>query len=457
MADLEATDIAPGDLEDPIRLLETIHQRKTGRLLACSLELGAIVAGADDDTREQLTCFGQQIGLAFQVADDLLDVVGDAGRTGKAGGRDAELGKWTYPALVGVEESRELASRYIERACDALAPLGDAATPPGDVGRFRRPERPLMMELELLPRLDSPERLGEFTDDELLTLADEIREVLCSVVSDRTAHFASNLGVVELAIALHLVYDFRRDRLIWDTGHQVYPHKLLTGRFAQFHTMRQRGGLMGFPNPEESDYDLFMTGHAGASLSTMLGLKIGDDLQGEEDHRAVAVIGDGALPSGIVFEAFNNAAGLEEGRARHPQRQRDGHLPACRRAGLHARQGPHRAVLRRAETRRPGLPQQGPPRRPTGRKRPRRTSRMPSRASCTEACSSKNSASATSDPSTDTTCSHSAATSRWSRTSAGPCCCTSSPKRATASKPASEDPVQVPHARPVPAGTMTTR
>ncbi len=129
VADLEATDIAPGDLEDPIRLLETIHQRKTGRLLACSLELGAIVAGADDDTREQLTCFGQQIGLAFQVADDLLDVVGDAGRTGKAGGRDAELGKWTYPALVGVEESRELASRYIERACDALAPLGDAATP----------------------------------------------------------------------------------------------------------------------------------------------------------------------------------------------------------------------------------------------------------------------------------------------------------------------------------------
>jgi 1-deoxy-D-xylulose-5-phosphate synthase len=167
-----------------------------------------------------------------------------------------------------------------------------------------------MSELELLPQLESPAQLGEYTDEQLLQLASEIREVLCTVVSDRTAHFASNLGVVELAIALHLVFDFERDRLIWDTGHQVYPHKLLTGRYAEFHTMRQRGGLMGYPNPNESDFDLFMTGHAGASVSSVLGLKVGDDLLGEDDRKAVAVIGDGALPSGIVFEAFNNAAGL---------------------------------------------------------------------------------------------------------------------------------------------------
>ncbi|MBQ17642.1 MAG: farnesyl-diphosphate synthase [Planctomycetaceae bacterium] len=129
VADLQASDAAPDDLEEPIRLLDAIHLRKTGRLLACSLELGAIVAGADDDIRRQLGHFGQQIGLAFQVADDLLDVVGDASRTGKAGGRDAELGKWTYPALVGVEESRDMAARYIAGACEALAPLGDTATP----------------------------------------------------------------------------------------------------------------------------------------------------------------------------------------------------------------------------------------------------------------------------------------------------------------------------------------
>jgi len=170
----------------------------------------------------------------------------------------------------------------------------------------------MMNELELLPQLESPAELGDYTDDQLLQLADEIREVLCTVVSDRTAHFASNLGVVELAIALHLVFDFDRDRLIWDTGHQIYPHKLLTGRYAEFHTMRQRGGLMGYPNPQESDFDLFMTGHAGASVSSVLGLKTGDDLLGEDDRKAVAVIGDGALPSGIVFEAFNNAAGLDK-------------------------------------------------------------------------------------------------------------------------------------------------
>jgi 1-deoxy-D-xylulose-5-phosphate synthase len=169
-----------------------------------------------------------------------------------------------------------------------------------------------MNQLELLPQLESPAQLTDYTDEQLLQLADEIREVLCTVVSDRTAHFASNLGVVELAIALHLVFDFETDRLVWDTGHQVYPHKLLTGRYAEFHTMRQQGGLMGYPNPQESDFDLFMTGHAGASVSSVLGLKAGDDLLGDDGRKAVAVIGDGALPSGIVFEAFNNAAGLNK-------------------------------------------------------------------------------------------------------------------------------------------------
>ncbi|MCA9135029.1 MAG: 1-deoxy-D-xylulose-5-phosphate synthase, partial [Planctomycetales bacterium] len=134
-----------------------------------------------------------------------------------------------------------------------------------------------------------------------------IREVLCNLVATRTAHFASNLGVVELCLALHSVFDFRRDRLIWDTGHQIYPHKLVTGRYARFNTIRTRGGLMGYPNPGESEYDLFMTGHAGCSVSTVLGLRSGDELMGADDRHAIAVIGDGAFPSGIVFEAMNNA------------------------------------------------------------------------------------------------------------------------------------------------------
>ncbi len=90
-----------------------------------------------------------------------------------------------------------------------------------------------------------------------------MREALCRLAATRTAHFASNLGVVELTLALHTTFDFSRDRLIWDTGHQVYAHKMVTGRYDEFQTMRAKGGLMGYPNPAESDYDLFMTGHAG--------------------------------------------------------------------------------------------------------------------------------------------------------------------------------------------------
>lgn len=168
------------------------------------------------------------------------------------------------------------------------------------------------MDFELLPQIQSPADLRGMSDQQLLKLAEEIREALCSLVQERSAHFASNLGVVELCIALHQVFDFSRDRLIWDTGHQIYPHKLVTGRYAQFRTIRTRGGLMGYPNPHESPYDLFMTGHAGSSISTVLGLKTADDLLGGEKRRAVAVIGDGALPSGVVFEAMNNAAELKK-------------------------------------------------------------------------------------------------------------------------------------------------
>jgi 1-deoxy-D-xylulose-5-phosphate synthase len=165
---------------------------------------------------------------------------------------------------------------------------------------------------EILPSILSPRDLAGLSMVELEQLAGEMRRALCEVAATRTAHFASNLGVVELCLALHRVFDFSRDRLIWDTGHQIYPHKLITGRFARFGTIRTKGGLMGYPNPDESDYDLFMTGHAGSSVSTALGLASGDDLCGRGDRHSVAVIGDGALPSGIVFEALNNAGFLKK-------------------------------------------------------------------------------------------------------------------------------------------------
>jgi 1-deoxy-D-xylulose-5-phosphate synthase len=163
----------------------------------------------------------------------------------------------------------------------------------------------------LLARIGTPADLKTLSDKELDQLAAEMRTELIGVVGRRSAHFASNLGVVELCLALHLSFDFSQDRLIWDTGHQIYPHKLITGRAAELHTIRTRSGLMGYPNPAESPFDLFMTGHAGCAPSTALGLKLGDMIMRRPSRHSVAVIGDGALPSGIVFEAFNHASGLK--------------------------------------------------------------------------------------------------------------------------------------------------
>jgi 1-deoxy-D-xylulose-5-phosphate synthase len=166
---------------------------------------------------------------------------------------------------------------------------------------------------KLLSTIKSPRDLKDLAPQQLEQLTGEMREAMCRLLGKRSAHFASNLGVIELTLALHTTFDFSRDRLIWDTGHQIYPHKMVTGRYGEFHTIRTKGGLMGYPNPAESPYDLFMTGHAGCSISSALGLKCGDDLIAPDEKRnVVAVIGDGALPSGVVFEALNNAGGLKK-------------------------------------------------------------------------------------------------------------------------------------------------
>src|SRR6266567_1090042 len=140
---------------------------------------------------------------------------------------------------------------------------------------------------EILSRIQTPGDLHQLSDSELQQLTQEMRDELVQVLSIRPAHFASNLGVVELCLALHLTFDFSKDRLIWDTGHQIYPHKLITGRYPRFETMRTRGGLMGYPNPQESEYDLFMTGHAGCAPSAALGLKVGDEIMGRPDRHSV--------------------------------------------------------------------------------------------------------------------------------------------------------------------------
>lgn len=166
---------------------------------------------------------------------------------------------------------------------------------------------------KILSTIASPQDLQALSHRQLDQLAAEIREAICRLAATRTAHLASNLGVVELTLALHTSFDFAHDRLIWDTGHQVYPHKLVTGRYDEFPTMRAKGGLMGYPNPAESDYDPFMTGHAGCSVATALGLKCGDELlRPDQTRHVVAVVGDGAFASGVVLEAMNHAGGLKK-------------------------------------------------------------------------------------------------------------------------------------------------
>jgi 1-deoxy-D-xylulose-5-phosphate synthase len=202
----------------------------------------------------------------------------------------------------------------------------------GDIGGLIATRKGSTMS-QLLPQVNSPQDLKKFTDVELTQLAQEIRDELVRVLSIRPAHFASNLGVVELALALHLTFDFSRDRLIWDTGHQIYPHKLITGRFKQFGSIRTKGGLMGYPNPAESEYDLFMTGHAGCAASTTLGLKLGDEIMNRPDRHSVAVVGDGAFPSGIVFEALNNSGHLKR---KHLVILNDNQMSICPRVGAFA-------------------------------------------------------------------------------------------------------------------------
>ena len=162
----------------------------------------------------------------------------------------------------------------------------------------------------LLERINDPRDLKSLTIPELETVARELRELIFEVVVHQTGgHFASNLGSVELALALHRVFESPKDKIVWDVGHQAYPHKILTGRRDRFSTIRQEGGLSGFLQREESEHDQFGAGHASTSISAALGMAVAGQLKGERFH-SIAVIGDGALTGGMAYEALNNAGSL---------------------------------------------------------------------------------------------------------------------------------------------------
>ena len=161
----------------------------------------------------------------------------------------------------------------------------------------------------VLRDVKSPEDIRNLSVRELESLAQEIRWVIIGTVAKTGGHLAASLGAVELTLALHSVFDTPRDKIVWDVGHQTYAHKLITGRYERFHTLRQLGGLSGFPKRAESPYDVYDTGHAAGSISYALGLAKARDLN-NEDYSVVAVIGDGALTSGIAYEGLNNAGEL---------------------------------------------------------------------------------------------------------------------------------------------------
>ena len=163
----------------------------------------------------------------------------------------------------------------------------------------------------ILEQIKGPEELKSLSAHELAILAEEIRTFLVEKISRTGGHLASNLGVVELTIALFKTFDLPKDKIIWDVGHQSYTHKILSGRMGEFDELRQYGGLSGFPKRKESPYDSFDTGHSSTSISAGLGIAQGRDILGE-DYRVVSVIGDGALTGGMAYEALNNAARMKK-------------------------------------------------------------------------------------------------------------------------------------------------
>ncbi len=162
------------------------------------------------------------------------------------------------------------------------------------------------MNMPLLEKISGPEDIKNMSYSELNLLSDEIRHALIHNISNTGGHLASNLGIVELTIALHKVFDSPKDRIVFDVGHQCYVHKILTGRINKFSTLRKKDGLSGFPNPDESEHDVFKTGHSSTSISSALGIASAMALN-DDDSFAVAVIGDGSMTGGLAFEGLNNA------------------------------------------------------------------------------------------------------------------------------------------------------
>ena len=223
--------------------LRRLHELKTGRLIGAAIE--CVLLLADEHTRSttlpDFRAFASELGVLFQIVDDILDVTGTDVALGKPQGSDERHGKVTYVSRYGLDGARAMAA---ESHRNARAALDRAA--PGRSGRAQTDHRlhrhPLFM-TSLLSRIDRPQDLHELSEDELQTVAQEVRELLIDTVGEIGGHFGANLGTCEIAVAVHSLIDSPRDKVLWDVGHQAYPHKVLTGRRDALGTIRQYGGL----------------------------------------------------------------------------------------------------------------------------------------------------------------------------------------------------------------------
>ncbi len=236
--------------------------------------------------------YAHALGLAFQIADDILDVVGDEATAGKRLHKDAGAGKATFVSLLGLEGARARAPALVAGGGDGVGALWRAGRHPARRGPFRHCPRPLsgkrctMSErpaTPLLDRVNVPADMKGLSDAQLAQLAREVRAETISAVSETGGHLGAGLGVVELTVALHAVFDAPKDRIIWDVSHQCYPHKILTGRRDRIRTLRQKDGLSGFTKRSESPYDPFGAAHSSTSITAALGFAVARDLGGAPD------------------------------------------------------------------------------------------------------------------------------------------------------------------------------
>ena len=265
--------------------------------------------------------FADELGVLFQIVDDILDVTGSDEELGKPHGSDERHGKLTYVSLFGLERARELAAESHAKARAALAEAGGETADlradhrlhlhprqrMSDDGEDRRPSGAAPARRDRRPR--RPE--GRSTTRSSQQVAQEIRELIIDTIGEIGGHFGANLGTCELAVALHSLLDSPRDKILWDVGHQAYPHKILTGRRDRLATIRQYGGLAPFCSIFESEHDIMGAGHASTSIGYAVGLKEAMRKGIGEDGKVVAVIGDGALTGGVAYEALHHAGGLQ--------------------------------------------------------------------------------------------------------------------------------------------------